>query len=795
MPPHPRPDAFARLRRGALPVALVVVFLLPGAPGGPSIGPAGSPPEPGAPVGAGGHRTTSPDAVPRSLAVGGPGEVPQAAIDPFATYTSEPAPMGIADFGVDPSGRSYSYTTDTFVGTANITALSLDNRALSAARHNGSLQLNVILVFASGGVPYAFWVQNTVSLATASNNVGFVNNIWNVSQGSDGWMPTTTVRPGSNGSVIGSGFKSFYYAAASNQSGNNVDLTYPASISLRLRSNVSDGGVPRVYFDFNDGYGWQTYDTVDFFAGGVTSAVFRVTGTTYLPGGGYYDAELVFGGPYNAETTNFTAADLNLSLEYDNGHNLAAVPAAYDFGGNTAESSNHVEETLGASSPTGALVSHLAYNASGALAALYFRNDSAIFNGTTTIPNGTYSINGEVLGEFRGFGLNLTLAPGEYAIALRSPSGAETVAQVLLSAGEYLPFNFDPPPSYNVTFVSVGLPGGTPWNVEFQNTRQWSPSGTLTEAAPNGSYAFSLGPVAGWQPDPTHGVITVAGGPTNVTIDWSEVTYPLQVTAVGLPPGLGWSIDIQGTVQVSSGGPLSIPLPNGTYAWTAGYVPGYRAVVATGTVGVVGPGASLVLWFVEVYYAVELVATGLPPGAPWGAILDGTNFSVTSTTLNLTLPNGTYGYTIYAGVPYAVAEPSGTLRVDGGPAAIFLRFGPLPATISGTVSPAGAVVRLDGGPVTVAAGSYSLQLLPGTYVLNVSATGFSSRTWTVVATPGEQLTLNLTLPPLVGPPPASELVGAAGLGSPFVLLGILLAAGVGLGVAGALVQRRRRPRG
>lgn len=713
----------------------------------------------------------------------------QEQVNPYAYYTNEPAPMGIADFGVDPWGNAYSYTTDEFVGSANITELSLYNSALKGQAHVGSLQLNVVLAFPAGGYAYRFWVQDTVTINTSANRVDFLDNIWNLTAGSNRVMPNTTVRPGSNGSVLGSGFNSFYAAGAADQPGNDVILSYPTSIVLRVRSDLAAGGIPEVYFDFNDGHGWQTYDTVEFFASEATSAQFIVDGGSYLQGGVYQDAELDFGGPGDLATTRFTRADVNLSLEYDNGHNLQSVPNAFNFGGDTGETSSNVSATLAVQATTGDLLSHLACNTTGTLSNLYDRNETAILNGTTTLLNGTYSINGVDQGNFSRGGLNLTLSPGTYSIELTPAVGGEVVGDITLVSGEYLAYDFNPPPEFDVTFLSLGLPSGTNWGVRLNGTGATTDSPGLTVPAVNGSYGFTVDFLSGWQPSPTSGTVRINGDGVDEEIHWTRVTYPLTVVPSGLPAFLPWSIRINGSLLSSAGGALETMLPNGTYGWTVGAVPGYRSVVTSSVVQINNGSTVLDLVFLQEFYPIEVEQSGLPAGSEWGILIDGFNLTSNGVTVNLTLPNGSYQFTAYTSAPYNATEGAGSLEVNGTARSLVLEFAPLPAVIFGSVFPSDAVLQIDGATETVEGGAYSVQLPPGSYVINVTAAGYDSGQWSIVAAPGERIPLNLTLQPL---PPASPAPNPLGGWLPATLAALVAIAAVT--GAGVVLLRRRSAR-
>ncbi|EQD42569.1 thermopsin precursor, partial [mine drainage metagenome] len=129
------------------------------------------------------------------------------AVNPFQGYQSEPAPVGIADFGLGPGMTPYRYNTSTFVGNVSIQRLGLNGTApgngliglvngtvanstpvkavgdtfLPADVLGMTIQENIVLWFVDGGVPYEYWIQNVAGLVpgscTSSNPVvNFTNS-------------------------------------------------------------------------------------------------------------------------------------------------------------------------------------------------------------------------------------------------------------------------------------------------------------------------------------------------------------------------------------------------------------------------------------------------------------------------------------------------------------------------------------------------------------------------------------------------------------------------------------------
>jgi len=88
---------------------------------------------------------------------------------------------------------------------------------------------------------------------------------------------------------------------------------------------------------------------------------------------------------------------------------------------------------------------------------------------------------------------------------------------------------------YAVTFNETGLPSMTSWTVTLGGARQSSTAGNITFIEPNGTYSFSVGPVAGYAVSPASGNVSVSGKATNEAIFFNAVF-------LGLPAMRGYAL-------------------------------------------------------------------------------------------------------------------------------------------------------------------------------------------------------------------------------------------------------------
>ncbi|MCG3109110.1 Thermopsin [Metallosphaera sp. J1] len=254
-------------------------------------------------------------------------------------YTSEPAPMGIADYGVGPNG-DYSYHTTQFLGQVYINSLQALNPVGSTSV---TFQLNVVLNYKYNGVSYALWVQDVARFNTINNNIYFIDNIWNYS--APFGNVTSLQGNGQYGNFTGNGYPSrVYYYDRSYDQGSFVTLSLPASFDLLVNVTTNNLGQPVIYFWYNDGYGWVNYDTVTVTnVRGASNVYFEVNGSALTGSGNYYDAELDLAGPGGGSTTYIDQANVDLLLFYWNGHNFQEVINAYNYGSDTAETSSNLQ--------------------------------------------------------------------------------------------------------------------------------------------------------------------------------------------------------------------------------------------------------------------------------------------------------------------------------------------------------------------------------------------------------------------------------------------------------------------
>jgi hypothetical protein len=485
-----------------------------------------------------------------------------AAVNPKSLYSSEPAPMGVGDFGLS-SGTPYTYTTSQFLGQDRII------QASDSAGSGGSaftLQLNVVLVLTHGSTTLAYWIQDVPYIDTSTRTLQAIDNIWNFSS-SPTTIPTSTLS--GNGTIAAySGSDTYYYddpGPSAGYPGDYATLSFPTNVSAKVVASVV-GGLTRVGFQYNDGYGWVTFDNVSFpWTKGWTDRGFEVNGSSYNPYGTFYDAEWVAVGPGGGSSAAWSSSNQQFILEYYNGHNFESVPDAYDFGSDTAETSSGLAESLDGAGVPGAILAH----GSGSLSGLYGPSNVATVNVTTAVHNGTVLVSGNATA-YRGLTANVTVVPGTYTLTLMNGSTVVGTRSVSPTAGQYLSVSFAATlllSRSNGPSGTTVAANGTLFAPGLGATVTWSGSGaTLCTATVSGAGKFSCTFTV---PKAKSGPYTVSAKDSASSPDTASAPFTLTTNLSVSESGSASATDVGITLTFSasaSGGYA----PYSSYAWAFG---------------------------------------------------------------------------------------------------------------------------------------------------------------------------------------------------------------------------------
>ncbi|MGC8655393.1 MAG: thermopsin [Thermoplasmata archaeon] len=599
-------------------------------------------------------------------------------VNPFELYSKEPAPIGVADFGIGPGNKPYEYSTNSFMGNIYVKSLYAYNNSINQSQAWASFQLNVNLVFKNGNTSYVYWIQNVAEVNTSDNYVGFVDNIWNFSSPSSS-MNNSSVS--GYGTVTSSGNSSYYYSIA-NQSltGNGINLSAPYNIKLAVNTGVGSNGKPYVAFLYNDGYGWVLYDNVSFiFAKRLyVKPAFLVDGYNYEPTGyTFYDGELIIGGPGNGTNTFDLRSAVFINLLFWNGHNYQDVPNAYNFGSNTAETVSNAISGFYYTPSNGSIFSEIK-NGSGNLGALYYQTQLSTVNITLPLSSGFLIVNGSRY-NFVDHGINITLYPssvnnknGYYNFILENYNGTvEWEDNISLYAGEHLSIRLN---LFMVEFIESGIPTGLQWYIHLSNGINITTySNNISLYLPNGSYSYSVY-LENERSSISQGSFSIQGKNVTIYLTINLEKYSVNIQENGLPTGMEWSINLNSFNYNSTNSSILLLLPNGIYNFTVAPIQGFRSDITEGIFNVNNSYLSIMINWTIVDYNITVDVRGLQNGTGWYITINGSffygkdlnrTFYSNSSSITIGIPNGSYIYTIQISNGFIASPKAGIIIING----------------------------------------------------------------------------------------------------------------------------------
>ena len=224
-------------------------------------------------------------------------------------------------------------------------------------------------------------------------------------------------------------------------------------------------------------------------------------------------------------------------------------------------------------------------------------------------------------------------APSGYGAVHVTGSGKPTFSLLNVSykpAGYTLTVRFGPLEPVNITELESpswpGLPPGTAWSVTLSPTGPGGATGETNQTTgdavgfrlPAGaSFKFQVAKPSIYKAAGGHGSFTVPDHALTKSVKFAEFTSSVTFTAVGLPAHTGWTVVIQGAVNLTLSGTtaaLTFHGINGTYNYTIAAVGAHTPMPSNGTVTVTAPRA----------VHVRVVFTDPPgPGQPAWALSAG----------------------------------------------------------------------------------------------------------------------------------------------------------------------------
>jgi Thermopsin len=294
-------------------------------------------------------------------------------VNPF--YVAQPAPLGLADYGL--GATPYSYNTSHFMGevTFNAPPNVTDPASTGVIEPGGAadgyvgsvhefgIQLNTVATkFALPGTDAGFfWTQNVLNWN--DTGIHFVDDTFNLTSATQTpfYIAPGTILSGCNNNSAGVNVILYNYGGVFQCVGKTIPVSassYPVTVQLYNNATTNaqndsqlsygyrivEAGTGKVYTGVSDRLVFNNPNA----ASGKPKHTpgFSVDGFAGAPPGLFRDAELVLVGDIGGDNSVFRSISGSLSLEYSNASHggFQSVPSAYNFGGDTGETSTGIAD-------------------------------------------------------------------------------------------------------------------------------------------------------------------------------------------------------------------------------------------------------------------------------------------------------------------------------------------------------------------------------------------------------------------------------------------------------------------
>jgi hypothetical protein len=293
-------------------------------------------------------------------------------------------------------------------------------------------------------------------------------------------------------------------------------------------------------------------------------------------------------------------------------------------------------------------------------------------------------------------------------------SGNLTVAGAPVALG--VVFTPLPPGTYDIDFSESGLPTGSNWSVNLSGNVSVSSGTQILFTEHNGTYPYTIGRFPGYEASPAAGSVPVEGATIAIPVHFKLIPtamYSVAFAEQGLPLGTNWTVTFNGDLLHGSSVNLVAVVPNGTYNFTVGMVPGYDTSLGAGQAVVDGaPVVESIVFAPPPRSSVTFTETGLATGTIWTVTLNGTTEQAAGASLLFRgLLAGVYPYSVSA-TAYAVTPAHGNVTVTVTSVQVALTFtytGPAHTASTGTTLSIPTIVFLGAmGFVLLVAGAIAL---------------------------------------------------------------------------------------
>lgn len=257
-------------------------------------------------------------------------------------------------------------------------------------------------------------------------------------------------------------------------------------------------------------------------------------------------------------------------------------------------------------------------------------------------------LNGTISEANSGLPISLTVANGTYHFNVTGQTGydASPASGYVIVSGTQrtVDINFSPV-SYEIDFVSLGLPAGTTWKLFVNGVMQETNRTSVEYPATPGTYNYSIPSVQGFYPQISSSTVYVTDQNITVQVNWLPYLYRVNFNETGLPLGTEWTVSVDGYAPVSSSGNnLTEYIQNGSYSYA--FISSNSSWIGgSGSFNISGSGVMINVAYAPVLFKVTFVESGLSGITYWSVMVtDHGSAGTYDNSTSLYLQNGSYSY-------------------------------------------------------------------------------------------------------------------------------------------------------
>ncbi|MGC8505188.1 MAG: hypothetical protein ACP5NK_00550 [Thermoplasmata archaeon] len=389
---------------------------------------------------------------------------------------------------------------------------------------------------------------------------------------------------------------------------------------------------------------------------------------------------------------------------------------------------------------------------------------SIMFNEIGLPLNSIWSVSiGSQIIEGNSSSLSINVPNGSYQFQVSGPAGfiSNVTSGLVQINGQSstVSLAFSKTNSYEIVFIESGLPKQSVWNVTLGTTSYISNSSQIETYYPNGTYTYTITTfLSGYVASNSGGSILISGSPETVYVNFSDqsttnnaavnliktnaelnaLSGSLIISESGINFGLNevdqWQITIDSkTYNISSSSIHISGLTLGLNKYSVGQIQDYAITPQTGYVDITSSSSYLNITFQAVpSYNVVFTPSGIPYGTTVYLTVDSTVYKFTPTAqipfLTLSLPEGTYRYSVSSSGVYSPILISGNVLVSDSQMEVSIAFlksqqYPVQFVAHGLNAGSEMLISIGANHYSTTSGRLELNLTPGIYSYEIEGNG------------------------------------------------------------------------